>query len=100
MCSCTLRRSSAISRCASLESNWVSANEVTPWMQVAASTPSTSGPSRPAWCFPMTLSTSHLVEAGKAMLATLLTIMSRKPSASSPRRGRTSSLIRGQALRR
>ena len=36
MCSCTLRRSSAISRCASLESSWVSEKEVTPWMQVAA----------------------------------------------------------------
>src|ERR1017187_6411457 len=48
----------------------------------------------------MTLSTSHLVDAGNTRLVVLLITINRNPSASSLRRGRASSLMRGSALRR
>ena len=48
----------------------------------------------------MTLSTSHLLEAGNTRLVVLLITIKTNPSASSLRRGRASSLMRGSALRR
>src|ERR1017187_9341931 len=48
----------------------------------------------------MTLSTSHLVDAGNTRLVVLLITINKNPSASSLRRGRASSLMRGSALRR
>ncbi len=43
MCACTLARNSAINRCPALDTNWVIAKPVTPWMRVAPRTANTKG---------------------------------------------------------
>ena len=97
-CSCTRRRNTAMSRCPSLESNWVSVKDVTPCTMVAPSTANTSGLSRSARCLPMTPSMRNLVDAGSTSPHTRLTTISTKPSASRPRRGRIRSFSSGRTL--
>src|SRR5579864_2754999 len=98
MCACTCRRKSAIIFCADFESNWVSVNDVRPCTIVAASTLRTMGVSSCVWRFPITLSMKYFVEAGSTSPQTRLTAISKKPSASRPRRGRISAQMSGRAF--
>src|SRR5450631_1659411 len=100
MCSCTFRRSSAIKRCPAFESNWVSANEVTPCVAVASSTTRTSFFKSSMWCLAMTKSIRYLVEYGSTNPETRLMIIRKKLKTSSQRRGRTSSQRSGRTARK
>src|ERR1700737_4020387 len=99
MCDCTFWRISEINRWAALEINCVLANEVMPWMIVAARTARTSGASRPSCFLPITLSIRYFVEAGKTKLQILPITISAKPIASRRRRGRSISRMSGQSSR-
>src|ERR1043166_8552454 len=69
-------------------------------MMVAAKTAPIKGPSRPALCLPITLSTRNFVEIGSTIPQTRLMTINRNPNASRRRLGRTSSLSSGRTLRR
>src|ERR1700676_839890 len=96
MCACTWRRSSVIIFCADFESSCVKVKEVRPCTMVAARMPTTIGVNRCSCFFPTTLSTKDLVDNGRPRPATRLTAMSRKPSASKPRRGLISAQTSGR----
>src|SRR5690348_193400 len=68
-------------------------------MTVAPSTASTSGVSRWSCFFPMTLSTRYFVEMGSTNPQMRLTIISAKPAARIPRRGRIISRMSGHNSR-
>src|ERR1700759_169774 len=84
-------------RCAALERSCVKANEVVAWIRVAPSTNPMMGSRRlPLWLV-STPSTKGFEAAGKARPQKRLMIISTKPSASSPRRGRISRHACGHA---
>ena len=99
-CSCTLIRMSAISFCAAFDMSCTSANELSAWTTVAATTAPTSGTSSSVREWPMTSSIRNLVEPGSTSPATRLTAISRNARASSRRRGRTSAHTSGRSARR
>src|SRR5262245_54611742 len=100
MCTCTRRRISAISRCASFDRSCVRANELTACRMVAATTAPSSGPSRSVRCLPITSSIRYFVDAGSTRPATRLTAISTRPSAIIFRRGPTSAFRSGYRSRR
>ncbi len=69
-------------------------------MMVAAKTAPTSGFNIETWCLLITLSTRNFGAPGNTRLHSLPITISRKPSNSLPRRGRTSSFSSGSVLRR